>query len=89
MGSLPDKFQFVGISDGKKTRKIVYKETNRKKASQPTSGFLIMALFAERFPVRLIPEQPLVSPVRNDMIHNGRRDYFPLCLTESTEWMLL
>ena len=48
-----------------------------------------MALFAERFPVGLIPEQPLVTPVRDDMIHDSRRDNLSLRLTESTERMLL
>ena len=47
-----------------------------------------MAFFAEGFPVRLIPEQPLVSPVRNDMIYDSRRDELSLRLTESTERML-
>ena len=47
-----------------------------------------MAVFEEGFPVRLIPEQPLVSPVRNDMIYDSRRDELSLRLTESTERML-
>ena len=55
---------------------------------QAASGFLIMAFLAQRFPVCLIPEQPLVTPVRNDMIHHGRRDDLSLRLTESTERML-
>ena len=67
----------------------VLQEENRKKASQPTSGFLIMAFLAEGFPVRLIPEQPLVSPVRDDVIHHRRWDNLSLRLTESTERMLL
>ena len=61
----------------------------RKKASQPASGLLIMALLAEGFPVRLIPEQPLVSPMRNDVIHHRCRDNFSFRLAESTERMLL
>ena len=57
--------------------------------SQPASGLFIVAFLAEGFPVGLIPEQPLVSPVRNNVIHDGRRDDLSLRLTESTERMLL
>ena len=42
--------------------------------SQSASGLFIVAFLAEGFPVGLIPEQPLVSPVRNNVIHDGRRD---------------
>ena len=48
-----------------------------------------MAFFAKWLPVGLIPEQPLISPVRNDMIHNGCRDDLSLRLTECAQWMLL
>ena len=48
-----------------------------------------MASLAERLPVRLIPEQPLVTPVRNDVIHNGCRDDLALRLAECTQRMLL
>ena len=48
-----------------------------------------MAFLAERFPVGLIPEQPLVAPVRNDMIHHGCGDDLALRLTESAQRMLL
>ena len=48
-----------------------------------------MTFLAEGFPVCLIPEQPLVSPVRNNMIYNCRRDDLSLCLTEGTERMML
>ena len=48
-----------------------------------------MAFFTKRLPVCLIPEQPLIASVRNDMIHHCRRDNFSLCLTESAQRMLL
>ena len=41
-----------------------------------TSGFSIMALFAKRLPITLVPKQNLVSPVRSDMINNGCRSQF-------------
>ena len=58
-------------------------------ASQPTSGFLIVAFLTERLPVCLIPEQPLISPMRYDMIYDRCRDNLSLCQTESAERMLL
>ena len=48
-----------------------------------------MASLAERLPVRLIPEQALVTSVRNDVIYNGCRDDFALRLAEGTQRMLL
>ena len=33
-----------------------------------------MAFLAQRFPVCLIPEQPLVAPMRTDVIHHCCRD---------------
>ena len=48
-----------------------------------------MALPAERFPVGLIPEQLLIPPMRNDVIHHRRRDNLSLCLTEGIQRMLL
>ena len=48
-----------------------------------------MASLAERFPVRLIPEQALVTSVRNNVIHNGCRDDLALRLTEGAQRMLL
>lgn len=39
-------------------------------------GFPVVALFAQRLPVILVPEQYLVSSVRLDMIHNGCRGQF-------------
>ena len=47
-----------------------------------------MTFLAEGFPVCLIPEQPLVSPVRSDVIHDRRRDDLSLRLTESAQRML-
>ena len=57
--------------------------------SQSSSSLLIMASLAEWFPVRLIPEQALVTPVRNDVIHNGCRDNLALRLAEGAQRMLL
>ena len=68
---------------------IVLQVGNRKKALQPASGFLIVAFLTESFPVGLIPEQPLVTPVRDDMIHDSRQDDLSFRLTEGTERMLL
>ena len=48
-----------------------------------------MASLAERFPVRLIPEQALVTSVRNNVIHNGCRDDLALRLAEGAQRMLL
>ena len=49
----------------------------------------IMAFLAKRFPICLIPEQPLISPMRYDMIYDRCRDNLSLCQTESAERMLL
>ena len=48
-----------------------------------------MASLTERLPVRLIPEQPLIAPMRNNVIHNGCGHNFALRLTEGTQRMLL
>ena len=48
-----------------------------------------MASLAKRLPVRLIPEQPLIAPMRNNVVHNGCRDDLALRLTEGTQRMLL
>jgi hypothetical protein len=48
-----------------------------------------MAFLAETFPVGLIPEQPLVAPVRDNMVYYCCWDNLSLRLTESTERMLL
>jgi len=44
-------------------------------------GFPVVALFAQRLPVLLIPEQDRISTVRLDMIHNRCRRQFPRLLT--------
>ena len=56
--------------------------------SQSSSSLLIMASLAEWFPVRLIPEQALVTSVRNNVIHHCRRDNLALRLAEGTQRML-
>ena len=38
--------------------------------------FSIMALFAKRLPITLVPKQNLISPVRSDMINNSCRSQF-------------
>ena len=38
---------------------------------EAASCFLIMTIFAKGLPVLLIPEQPLIAPVRDDMIDHG------------------
>jgi hypothetical protein len=48
-----------------------------------------MALLAKRLPVTLIPKQPLVTSVRNDVIHHGRWNHLPFLLAEDTQRMLL
>ena len=35
-------------------------------------GFMVMTGFTKRLPVALIPEQFLISSVRNDMVHHRR-----------------
>ena len=55
------------------------------------SCFLIMASLAERLPVRSVPEEFLISPVRNDVIYN-RSLHIPwrvLCQAANAEWMCL
>ena len=53
------------------------------------SGLLIVALLTQRLPVRPVPEELLISSVRNDVIHNRRRcsDAMPQALL--AEWMEL
>ena len=48
-----------------------------------------MASLAERLPVRLIPEQPLVAPVRDDVIHHCCRHDLTLRKAEGAQRMLL
>ena len=48
-----------------------------------------MASLAERLPVCLIPEQPLVAPMWNDVIHHCCRDNLALRLAEGAQRMLL
>ena len=38
-----------------------------------SSGLPVVALLTQRLPVRLVPEELLISSVRNDVIHNRRR----------------
>lgn len=44
-------------------------------------GFPVVALFAQRLPVALIPKQRRIAPVRLDMIHNRWRRQFSWPLT--------
>jgi len=48
-----------------------------------------MAFLAQRFPVGLIPEQLLISPVRNDVIHHRCGQNLALRLAEGAQRMLL
>ena len=48
-----------------------------------------MASLAERLPVRLIPEQPLITPMRNDMIDHRRGHDLALRLAKGAQRMLL
>ena len=48
-----------------------------------------MASLAERLPVRLIPEQPLIAPVRNDVIHHCCGHDLALRKAEGAQRMLL
>ena len=50
--------------------------------------FSIMALFAKRLPITLVPKQNLISPVRSDMINNGCRSQFSGPFTLYTKRML-
>lgn len=52
------------------------------------SGFPVVALFAKRLPVMLVPEQRLVSPMRLDMIHNRCRFQFSGPFALRTKGML-
>jgi hypothetical protein len=47
-----------------------------------------MAFLAEWFPVALIPKQPLVAAMRDDVIHHGCRNDLSLRLTEGAQRML-
>ena len=53
------------------------------------SCFFVMASSTKALPVALIPEQSLVAPVRDAMIHHRCRNDLALCLAESTQRMLL
>ena len=57
--------------------------------SQSSSSLLIMTSLAERFPVCLIPEQPLIASMRDDMIHHRRGHNLALRLAEGAQRMLL
>ena len=48
-----------------------------------------MAALTKRLPVRLIPKQPLVTPVRNDVIHHCCGHNLALRLAEGAQRMLL
>ncbi len=48
-----------------------------------------MAFLAERLPVRLNPEQSLITPVRNDMIHYRCRHDLALRKAKGAQRMLL
>ena len=59
------------------------------RCSQTLAGFLIMAALAKGLPVCLIPEQSLISPMRNDMVHDGSRGELSLPHTLSTQGVQL
>lgn len=48
------------------------------------SCLFIMAILTQRLPICLIPEQPLISPVRDDVIDYCRGDDLALLLAENT-----
>ena len=48
-----------------------------------------MALLAERLPVRSVPEELLISSVRNDVIHNRCRSSYAMTQALLAEWMEL
>ena len=47
-----------------------------------------MAFLAQCLPVALIPEQLLIAPVRDDVIHYRRGHQPAFCLTGYAQWML-
>lgn len=53
------------------------------------SGLLIMAPFAERLPILLIPEQHLITPVRYDMVYHRSRGGFSILQTLMAQRMPL
>ena len=50
-------------------------------------GFDIVAAFAHRLPVALIPEQIAVYPVRNDVVHNLRGNRLAVSATLGAQWV--
>ena len=48
-----------------------------------------MALFAESLPVALIPEQFLVTTVRDDVIHHRGFHELPFLAALGTQWVVL
>ena len=54
---------------------------------QSAAGFLVMAVLAQCLPVILIPEQILVSPVRNDVVHHRRSGQPAFLLALDAQWM--
>ena len=52
-------------------------------------GFMIMTGFTKRLPVALIPEQLLVSSVRNDMVHHRRLPVTIPLQAPNAKWMKL
>ena len=54
---------------------------------QSAAGFLVMAVLAQCLPVILIPEQILVSPVRNDVVHHRRSSQPAFLLALDAQWM--
>ena len=54
---------------------------------QSSAGFLVMAILAQRLPVLLIPEQILVTPVRNDVVHHRRSSQPAFLLALDAQWM--
>ena len=56
---------------------------------QPASRFSVMASLAEWLPVRLIPEQLLIAPVRNDVVYHCGRSEPALSLAHDAQGMPL
>jgi hypothetical protein len=52
-------------------------------------GFMVMTRFTKRLPVALIPEQLLVSSVRNDMVHHRRLPVKIPLQAPNAKWMKL
>lgn len=52
-------------------------------------GFMVMTRFTKRLPVALIPEQFLISSVRNDMVHHRRLPVTIPLQAPYAEWMKL